>query len=368
MSSSAGSKLFTAIKVGNVNLAHRIVLAPLTRYRANSVHVHGDLAVEYYAQRASAPGSLLITEATFIAQRAGGYAHVPGIWNDDQVKAWKKVTDAVHAKGSYIFLQLWALGRAADPDVLKAEDASLPYVAPSAIQLTGKPFPPRALTVKEIKEYQQLYVAAAENAVRAGFDGVELHNANGYLPDQFLQDVSNKRTDEYGGSIENRARFSLEVLEGIVNAIGAEKTGIRLSPWGRFNDMRMEDPKPAFAYLVNKISEQHPNLAYLHLVEPRVEGNMDRPVGPGESNDFLRDIWAPRPFISAGGFTRDLALEHADKTGDLVAFGRSYIPNPDLPRRVQENIPFTPSDRSTYYTPESPIGYIDYPFASSAVN
>ena len=151
----------------------------------------------------------------------------------------------------------------------------------------------------EIKEYQQLYVAAAENAVRAGFDGVELHNANGYLPDQFLQDISNKRTDEYGGSIENRARFSLEVLEGIVNAIGAEKTGIRLSPWGRFNgmpissndtswgakcdlDMRMEDPKPTFAYLVNKISEQHPNLAYLHLVEPRVEGNMDRPVGPGE--------------------------------------------------------------------------------------
>ncbi|KAF7798995.1 hypothetical protein EIP86_010224 [Pleurotus ostreatoroseus] len=327
MSPSANSKLFASIKVGSVNLAHRIVLAPLTRFRANSAHVHGDLAVEYYAQRASVPGTLLITEATFVSQRAGGWPNIPGIWNEDQVKAWQKVVDAVHAKGSYIFLQLWALGRTADPDTLKAEDPNMPYVAPSAIQLSDRPFPPRALTLEEIKEYQQSYVAAAENAIRAGFDGVELHSANGYLPDQFLQDVSNKRTDEYGGSIENRTRFSLEILEGIVNAIGAEKTGIRLSPWGGFNDMRMEDPKPTFAYLVNRIAEKHPDLAYLHLVEPRVEGNLDRTVGPGESNDFLRDIWAPRPVISAGGFTRDSALEHADKTGDLVAFGRSYISN-----------------------------------------
>ncbi|KAF7798996.1 hypothetical protein EIP86_010226 [Pleurotus ostreatoroseus] len=368
MSSSVNSRLFTAVKVGSVNLAHRIVLAPLTRFRANSAHVHEDLAIEYYAQRASVPGTLLITEATLISRYAGNYPNVPGIWNEDQIKAWKKIVDAVHAKGSYIFVQLWALGRTANHDDLKAEELNLTYVAPSAIQLTDRPFPPRALTVNEIKEYQRSYVAAAENAIRAGFDGVELHSANGYLPDQFLQDVSNKRVDEYGGSIENRARFSLEILEGIVNAIGAEKTGIRLSPWSEFNDMRMENPKPTFTYLVNKISEKHPNLAYLHLVEPRAEGNTDRVVRPGESNDFLRDIWAPRPFISAGGFTRELALEHADKTGDLVAFGRSYISNPDLPLRVREDIPFTPSDRNTYYTPESPVGYIDYPFADSAAD
>ncbi|PSR72861.1 hypothetical protein PHLCEN_2v11274 [Hermanssonia centrifuga] len=364
--SATTSKLFTPIKVGTSLLGHRAVLAPLTRYRANSAHVHGDLAVEHYEQRGSTPGTLLITEATFIAQRASGYAHVPGIWTDDQVAAWKRVTDAVHKKGSYIYIQLWAIGRAADPKVLKEEDPDLPYVSASDVQLTGKPFPPRPLTVAEIKEYVQLFATAASNAVhRAGFDGIELHNANGYLPDQFLQNVTNKRIDEYGGSIENRSRFTLEILEAISKEIGQERTAIRLSPWGRFQEMRMDEAnlRSTFSYLVSEITKRFPNFAYLHVVEPRVEGSEDRTVQHGEEIDFLRDIWGSRPFISAGGYTREAAISTADNKGDLIAFGRAFIANPDLPFRLEKDIPLTIGDRSSYYTWESPVGYNDYPFS-----
>ncbi|EED82236.1 predicted protein [Postia placenta Mad-698-R] len=204
-----------------------------------------------------------------------------------------------------------------------------------------------AILRAEIHEYVQLYTAAATNAIRAGFDGVELHGANGYLIDQFLQDVSNKRTDEYGGSVENRCRFALEVIESVVKAIGVNKVAIRLSPWSTFQDMGMKDPKPTFAYLVSRIAEAHPDFAYVHVVEPRVEGNLDRIVLEAESNDFLRSIWAPRPFITAGGFTRDTAFEAAEKTGELVAFGRFFISNPDLPLRLAKNLPIIKGNRDT---------------------
>lgn len=340
-------------------------MAPLTRERADADHIPVPLAAEYYAQRASLPGTLIISEATFIAPQAGGYSHVPGIWNDAQIAGWQRVTRAVHSEGSFIYLQLWALGRAANPELLEAE-GNYPYVSASDVKLKGKPRPPRPLTTQEVKEYVQLYATAAKNAVRAGFDGVEIHGANGYLIDQFTQDVSNKRTDEYGGSVENRARFALEVAKAVSDAVGEEKTGIRLSPWGAFNDMKMVDPRPTFSYIVSELAKRHPKFAFVHLVEPRVEGNVDRPVGKGESNNFLRDIWAPRPLITAGGYTRELALDTADKTGDLIAFGRLFISNPDLVYRLKNNLPTPKGDRSTYYTPGS-VGYVDYPFADGSI-
>ncbi|KAJ7100890.1 hypothetical protein B0H15DRAFT_919967 [Mycena belliarum] len=369
----AASKLFRPMQLGDVLLKHRVVMAPLTRFRADQQHVPLSHVQEYYAQRASIPGTLLITEANFIAPRAGGFNNIPGIWSDAQIGAWKQITDAVHAKGSFIYLQLWALGRAAQPSHLCAEDAPLPFVSASDIPLKERPatdIRPRPLSIAEIQEYPQLYATAASNAVhRAGFDGVEVLSANGYLLDQFLQDVSNVRTDEYGGSPENRARFSLEVLDAVAAAVGPRKTGIRISPWNTYQDMLMKDPLPTFTCLVRQILQRQPELAYIHAVEPRVSGNDIRASVPeGWSNDVLRDIWvAPgsaRRFIRAGGFTRALALEYADKD-DLVAFGRQFISNPDLPERILHNIPFADYDRTRFYGPSSldPKGYTDYPVA-----
>jgi NADPH2 dehydrogenase len=239
---AGSSKLFEPLQLGNVTLSHRVTLAPLTRFRANKAHVHSDLAVEYYSQRGrSIPGTLLITEATYIAARGGGADYVPGVWSDAQVEAWKKVADAVHKDGSYIFMQIWALGRAGYPNVLAAEDPNLPYVSSSDVPLSNRPATdpaPRPLTIAEIKEYVQLFGEAAYNAVhRAGFDGVEIHGAHGYLVDQFLQDLCNKRVDEYGGSVENRSRFALEVVDEVVKRVGAERVGIRISPWSTFQGM-----------------------------------------------------------------------------------------------------------------------------------
>ncbi|KAI0071354.1 putative NADPH2 dehydrogenase chain OYE2 [Panus rudis PR-1116 ss-1] len=348
---SALSKLFQPVKVGNLNLRHRVVMAPMTRFRANKNHAHTDLGVEYYKQRASAPGTLLITEGTFLDGRSGGYDNVPALETDEQLKAWKRVTDAVHEKGSYIYTQLWALGRTADPTILARD--GFPFVSASDIPLQGRP-KPRPLTVAEIKEYVQLYAQAAHNAVtRAGFDGVEIHGANGYLVDQFIQDVTNNRTDEYGGSIENRSRFALEIIKAVSEAIGENKTSIRFSPWSAYHEMRMKDPKPTFSYLVSQIATRHPSLAYIHVVEDEVDRN---------ANDFLREIWQRRPFISANGYTRDTAIEVVEKKGDIVAFARAFLANPDLPARLKHNVPLNEFDFNTFYTPESPKGFIDYPF------
>ncbi|KAF8837215.1 FMN-linked oxidoreductase [Paxillus ammoniavirescens] len=367
--------LFRPIKVGPVTLQHRVVLAPLTRFRAYASHVPGPQAATYYAQRGSSPGTLLITEATFISHDAGGYEHVPGIYTDAQIEGWKQVTDAVHAKGSYIFLQLWALGRTADPDVLAKQDPPSPYVSASPITLTGIEDPPRALTEPEIEEYIAAYAKAASNAVHhAGFDGVEVHSANGYLLDQFLQSVSNTRTDKWGGDEEGRTRFTREVVGAVVDAVGEERVGVRISPWSTFQDMKMPNPRPTFAYLATALRDKHPNMAYLHVTESRVAGNTDIPHTEDESNGFLREIWnsgeggEKRIFISAGGHTRDTALSTAEELGGLVAFGRLYISNPDLPTRLQEDTPITPGDRSTYYLPGNltPFGYSDWTFADGS--
>ncbi|KAJ6628272.1 FMN-linked oxidoreductase [Mycena sp. CBHHK59/15] len=363
-------KLFQPIKLGDILLKHRIVMAPLTRIRADVNHVPLPHVQEYYVQRASVPGTLLISEATCIAPRAGGSAHIPGIWSEEQIAAWKQIADAVHAQGSFMFLQLWALGRAARPSDLKLEDPSFSYISASDIPLRERQstdIRPRPLTVPEIKGYVELYRIAASNAIhKAGLDGVEIHNANGYLLDQFLQDVSNVRTDDYGGSPENRARFSLEVVDAVVAAVGPKKTGIRISPWNTYQNMGMEDPRPTFAHFVYEIVARHPELAYIHAIEPRVDATVLRPAIPeGWSNDFLRDIWASpasqRRFISAGDFS--------EAKDDIIAFGRQFVSNPDLPDRLLYDIPLAAYDRKFFYAPGSsdPKGYTDYPFAEQDV-
>ncbi|KAI0830334.1 NADH:flavin oxidoreductase/NADH oxidase [Trametes gibbosa] len=355
-------KLFQPTRVGDLTLGHRVVFAPLTRLRANTHGVHSHMGTTYYAQRASFPGSLLIAEATYVATFAQGRSpNAPGVYADEQIAAWKRIADAVHAKGSFIFMQLWALGRSARIAYLRDENPDYPYVSASDVPLTGKDEVPRPLTRTEIKEYVEAFAQAARNAVHgAGFDGVEIHGAHGYLVDQFLQEMSNRRDDEYGGSVENRCRFALEIVDGVARAVGPHKTAIRISPWSEFQDMRMPDPIPTFTYLVSRLVSDYPNLAYLHVVEPTVSGSTDRTVKKGESNEVIRKIWLPRPLISAGGYTRERALQVAEETGQLIAFGRAFISNPDLPRRLLEDIPLTDWDRDLFYLPEDPHGYIDY--------
>lgn len=354
------SALFTPLRVGRSSLSHRIVLAPLTRTRATKDHVHTQLGVDYYSQRSAYPGSLLITEATPIHPAAGGLGNVPHIYTDAQVQAWKRVVDAVHANGSYIFLQLWAFGRAADAELLRAEDTTFDFVGASAIPMSPSGPAPRPLTVDEIKTYVQWYADAADKAVnRAGFDGVELHFANGYLPDQFLQDVSNQRTDEYGGSIENRTRFPLEILEAVTKTVGEDRVGFRISPWNTWQGMRMKDPKPTFAHLVSQTKERYPDLAYAHVIEPSVDhGNNE-----GVSNEFLREIWGDKVFISAGDYNPQTAAETASAKGGLIAFGRHYISNPDLPLRIKYGAPLNGYQHSSFYG-SGPRGYTDYPAAT----
>ncbi|KAF8630483.1 hypothetical protein AX15_002899 [Amanita polypyramis BW_CC] len=365
---AATPKLFQPIKIGNLELQHRVVHGPLTRFKATKrgyAQIQ-PLVKEYYSQRSSTPGTLLLTEATYIHGKAGGYHNVPGLWKDEQLASWKQVTDAVHENKSFIYCQLWALGRAANPQVLQEE--GFPYTAPSPISIPGSQSGvlPRELTIEEIKEFVQLYAQAAKNAVfEAGFDGVEIHGANGYLIDQFLQDLSNTRTDEYGGSIENRSRFAFEVVDAVVAAVGAERVAIRLSPWSTFQGMGMKNPIPQFAHFVSELKLRHPNFAYIHVVEPRVDGGSDRPPTE-ETSEVIHTIWSPLKYISAGGYNRELALSVAESTGSLIAFGRHFLSNPDLPTRLKEDIPLNKYDRKTFYTPgdseTGAIGYADYPF------
>ncbi|QSZ34055.1 hypothetical protein DSL72_005635 [Monilinia vaccinii-corymbosi] len=356
------STLFSPLKLGTSELQHRMAMAPLTRFRADDNHVPLPFVAEYYAQRASVPGTLLVSEATFIAPQAGGYPNAPGIWSQEQIVGWKKVTDAVHAKKSYIWLQLWALGRAADPTALEQEGG---YKVKSAsdIPLEGgaKPEP---LTEAEIKEYIGLYAQAAKNSIEAGFDGVEIHGANGYLIDQFFQDVSNQRTDSWGGSVENRARFGIEVAKAVAAAVGAEKTAIRLSPYSTFQGMKMADPVPQFTYIAQELKKL--NLAYLHLVESRISGILDN--DQTEKVNFLIDIWAgTSPILLAGGFTAQsaqTAVNEEYKGKDVViVFGRYFISNPDLPFRVKKGIEFEPYDRNLFYNRKEETGYTSYAFS-----
>ncbi|KAJ7633086.1 NADH:flavin oxidoreductase/NADH oxidase [Roridomyces roridus] len=355
------SPLFQPYTLGPISLKHRVVLPPLTRLKVDAAHVPlQPLTKEYYTQRASAPGTLLIAESTFIAAKGGGFS-MPGIYSQDQIKAWKEVRFIL------------ALGRNSMLSVLKNEDPTFELVGPSNIPVPENTADkPRPLTVAEIDEYVGLYVQAAKNAIEAGFDGVEIHGAHGCLVDQFLQDVSNVRTDDYGGSIENRARFPLAVLKAVSQEIGEERTGIRFSPWSQFAGMGMADPIPTFSHVISEIKRLHPKLAYLHLIEPRM--NADSPADTttsnvADSNSALIELWGDGPLIVAGGYTRESAMKlAAEKKNVLVALGRHFIANPDLPLRLEKNLPLNPYDRSTFYLAmqNDPKGYTDYPFSEVA--
>ena len=358
----ADSRLFQPLKVGNATLAHRIAMAPLTRFRADDNHIPTDMMVTYYEQRASVPGTLLVTEATFLSLTAGGYTNVPGIYNPEQIAAWRKVTDAVHAKGSYIFCQLWSLGRAGRPEVAEAEGYKIHSA--SDVPIDADHAVPVPMTLDEIRVRIQEYAIAAKNAVEAGFDGVEIHGANGYLVDQFIQDVSNVRDDEYGGSIEKRSRFAVEVVQAVVDAVGAERTAIRLSPWTTFQSMRMKDPVPQFSDVLRKISKF--NLAYIHFVQSTIEGNREVLASAGESLDFALDIWKG-PTLIAGGLdaekVKTMVNEDYARENVVAVFGKYFISTPDLPFRVREGIELNPYDQETFYFRKSPKGYIDQPFS-----
>ncbi|KAI9006255.1 hypothetical protein CLU79DRAFT_712801 [Phycomyces nitens] len=363
--------LFTPIQLGASLLKHRVVLAPLTRMRATADHVPVPLMAEYYQQRAT-EGGLLIAEATFITEEVGPYPLTPGIYNDKQIEAWKEITKAVHSKGAVIYLQLWHVGRATSSTLIPGN--KLP-VSASAVAITGKNIlgedfeVPRALEVEEISQITKDYVQAAKNAISAGFDGIEIHGANGFLLDQFINSSSNLRTDHYGGSIENRARFTLEVVQSISEAIGEERTAIRFSPWSGFQDVEDATPYETWGYIVDKLQENHPKLAYLHFVEPRDDLILNHIPGIDRSEIMENDTVEPfqkawkGPFITAGGYTSTpkRAFETAEKSDNtLVAFGRTFIANPDLPERLKNDWPLTPYNRSTFYGGAS-VGYTDYP-------
>lgn len=362
--------LFSPITVGDTRLLNRVVMAPLTRFRADEGGVPSEIQKEYYVQRSQAPGTLLVAEATYVSPGAGGMktfgGHVPGLWNEDQIAGWKKVIDAVHAKGSKFYIQLWDLGRTANQQVL--EKAGLPFTGPSAIPQKGDKFGDkiRALTVAEIKQKIKDYATAAENAIKAGADGVEIHSANGYLPDQFIHWNSNHRTDEYGGSIENRCRFSLEIVDAISAAIGADKLAIRLSPWTDVQDVEVDQVNtlPTFEYIFRELQKRADNgqkLAYVHLIEPRVNGTKTKREDVAwQTNEPFRKIWKG-PLVRAGGFTRETALEAAASDPlTLVAFGRYFISTPDLVERLEKGEKLNPYDRKTFYS-SGPKGYLDYP-------
>ncbi|KAL7313718.1 hypothetical protein PS15m_007425 [Mucor circinelloides] len=364
MSSQA---LFSPIKVGTNTLKHRVVLAPMTRFRATLDHIPTDVQVEYYKQRAS-DGGLLITEGTAISRLAGAYPRVPGIYNTEQIEGWKKVTSAVHAKGGLIFVQLWHIGRAGSKDRNPNQEQ---VVGPSDIPCLGKDFTgsdyeqPRALTVDEIKAVIDDFAQAAKNAIEAGFDGVELHGANGFLIDQFINSSSNQRTDIYGGSSENRARFALEVVDAVVQAVGAERTAIRFSPGSDFQGMGDDNAEKTWGYLTTELQKNHPDLAYLHMIESRSSIFADSQTGLVDTLEPYRKLFKG-PFITAGGLSnaQEFAEEIAEKTGDLIAYGRAFIANPDLPERLRNGWELNPYDRNTFYTNEVE-GFTDYPFYNS---
>ncbi|KAK1752191.1 hypothetical protein QBC47DRAFT_389971 [Echria macrotheca] len=358
----SGSRLFQPLQIGNMTVQHRIAMAPLTRYRADDAHVPTALQLEYYRQRASVPGTLLITEATFMSAKSGGYRNVPGIYTDAQIAAWKKITDAVHARGSFLVCQLWALGRAARQEV--ADEEGFRIKSSSAVPIGDGYVVPEAMTVDEIRQTVADYATAARNAIAAGFDAVEVHGANGYLVDQFIQDTCNRRTDEYGGSVENRSRFAVEVVDAVVAAVGAERTAIRLSPWTTFQGMRMADPVPQFSDVIRKIGRHR--LAYVHVVRSGIYGNRTIVQDKEDSLDFVVDLFNG-PVLIAGDLDAESARDLVDRQypdKDVVAtFGRYFISTPDLPFRVREGIPLNPYDANTFYFRGSPIGYIDQPFS-----
>lgn len=350
--------LFDKLTIGNIELNNRILYAPMTRSRANDEGVQPDFVAEYYGQRATA--GLLITEATNVSAMAKGYVRTPGIYTGEQIAAWRKVTDRVHAEGGKIFLQIFHTGRIALPDFLP-ENAQ--PVAPSAVAAAGQNYTdagmkdfvvPRPLVTDEVKAIVRDFAAAAGNAIKAGFDGIEIHGANGYLIQQFLSTNVNLRTDEYGGSVENRSRFLLEIVDAIVAEIGWERTGLRLSPGGEFNDIKEADAEELYDYVIGELNKR--KLAYLH-------------IGTFDQNRDWHPVLRPKYdgiYLAGVGFDKERGERTLAEGGaDAIVYGKLFLANPDLPERFRRNAPLNEWDESTFYTPGEK-GYTDYPTLEQA--
>ncbi|MDX2643783.1 alkene reductase [Streptomyces sp. PA03-1a] len=360
------SPLFAPVRLGALSLSNRFVMPPMTRSRSLPDGSPGPSAPLYYTQRASA--GLIITEGTVVSAEGVGGPGIPGLWSDAQVQGWKRVTDAVHAAGSTIVTQLWHTGRASHP--VFQPDGKTP-VGPSPIAIDGLVFTdegrvpfvtPRPLEIDEIQAVVAQFAQAGTNALAAGFDGVEVHAANGYLIDQFLQDSANRRTDRYGGSVENRARLLLEVVDALIETVGADRIGVRISPSSVFQDMADSDPEALFGYVVDALAAR--DLAYLHLVEPGIVGNDDS-TAERRPADSIDSAWAreryPGRLIATGGYAREEALRAVENgTVDAVGFGRDFIANPDLPERLARNAELREALRGTFFGGDD-RGYLDYP-------
>jgi NADPH2 dehydrogenase len=351
------SLLFKPMKLGNIEVKHRIAMAPMSRRRATSDHLPTPIMKIFYSQRSVVPGTLLFTDANVVSPAASGLLYMSGIWNAEQTALWKEIVDEVHKNGSFIYCQLVAIGRVADQNSVELD--GITRIGPSAIPLEGNPAP-KVMTVQEIQQMTQDFVNAARNAMEAGFDGVEFDGNNGLLHDQFVQDVTNQRDDEYGGSIENRSRFTYETVKAVADAVGPERVGYRISPWSTFWGMRMKDPIPQFTDVIKKLQEI--GVGHIHLIESRICG--DSLADNAERLDFAYHTWKG-PLLINGGYTPETALrlveEHQDRN-IVVTFGRSFIANPDLVYRAKHGLALTHYDRSAFYTQDGK-GYIDYPYS-----
>jgi N-ethylmaleimide reductase len=357
-------KLFSKYNLGNLELRNRIVMAPMTRSRAIN-NIPNDLMVEYYQQRADS--GLIITEGIAPSANGLGYARIPGLYSNDQIEGWKKVTDGVHKKGGKIIAQLMHTGRVSHKDNM--EDGA-EVIAPSAVALEGEMYTdangmqayptPKEMTLIDIEQTQDEYVQAAKNAIKSGFDGIELHGANGYIIDQFINTATNKRNDTYGGSMENRSRFAIEVAQKVAKAIGRERTGIRLSPYGAFNGMEVFDKlEETYEYLAGELGKI--KLLYIHIVD---HSSMGAPEVKNSVKSKIKNAFGGTIIVS-GGFDQEKAEKALQENkGDLTAFGRPFIANPDLVYRMENNITLNSPDFDTFYTPGEK-GYTDYPTANS---
>jgi len=363
---SQPTKLFEPYTLGPITLPNRLVMAPLTRNRAVAGMVPSPLAVEYYGQRASA--GLLITEASQVSQQGQGYQDTPGIYSSEQVAGWRKVTDRVHERGGRIFIQIWHVGRISHVSLQPGNGAP---VAPSAIRAKGKTFvngtfteisEPRALALEEISGIIETFRRGTANAIAAGFDGVEIHGANGYLLDQFAKDGTNKRTDAYGGSIENRARLMLEVAKVVAGEIGPERTGIRISPVTPANDVSDSNPQPLFDHIVEHLNAM--KLAYIHVIEGATGGPRD--IAPFDYGSLRRRFKGA--YMANNGYDFDLATRMlAADAADLIAFGKPFLANPDLVERLKRGAPLNVPDKATFYGGGAK-GYTDYPTLGEALD
>ncbi|KAL3461166.1 NADH:flavin oxidoreductase NADH oxidase family protein [Aspergillus heterothallicus] len=369
----ASSKLFEPIQVGRMKLAHRIVFPPLTRNRNDDNHSPLPFMAKYYADRASTPGTLVISEATAVSHLEEGQDNTPGFISEHQVAAWKPIIDAVHAKGSYYFQQIWGMGRASYPEFMAKK--GLKYRSSSTVPMEGggaDATTPEEMTEEEILEVIQSFVDTAKRVIGAGGDGVEIHCAHGYLLDQFLSDAVNKRTDRWGGSTENRARLVLEVIRAVVDAVGADRVALRLSPYAAFQQAEKGDIRGQYLYIITQLKTIVPPLAYLSLVEATGDPGAlifgGKSVNQGKTLDFILEAWDNRsPVIVAGGYQPETAAwalqERYRKWDTLVAFGRHFLANPDLVFRIQHGIQLNRYDRPTFYLKKSEVGYNDYSFS-----